>query len=97
MCNVVDTQRNGRAIKAGRLICLNIQAEHSRRQPGGHCHDFGLGLKRKAPHAYEVLRDLGQPLLVLVHQELGPVGEVLIYLLECLGIALLQPAPNGID
>ena len=79
------------------LICMDIRAEQSRRQPGGHGHDLGLGLERKAPHADEVLRDLGQPLLVLVHQELGPIGQVLVYLLERLGIALLQPAPDGID
>ena len=96
MWNAVDIQRNGRAMKAGCLICINIISEHRRRQPGGHCHDLGLGLERKAPHADEVLRDLGQPLLVLVHQELGPVGQVLIYLLERLGIALLQPVRNGI-
>ena len=97
MGNVVDMRRDERAIKAGRSICVNnVQAEHRRRRPGGHSHDLGLGLERKAPHADEVLRDLGQPLLVLVHQELGPVGQVLIYLLERLGIAFLQPAPNGI-
>ena len=60
--------------------------------PGWHGHDLGLGLQGKPPHADEVLRDLRQPLLVLVHQELRPVCQVLIDLLQGLGIASLQPA-----
>ena len=93
--DVVDTHRGGRAKTAYCLICGDVKAGHSRRQPGGHGHDLGLGFEREAPHADEVLRDLGQPLLVLVHQELGPVGQVLVYLLQRLGIAPLQPAPDG--
>lgn len=52
---------------------------------------LGLCLECELAHADEVLRDLCQALLVLVHQELGPVGEVLVQLLQCLGIILAQP------
>lgn len=42
--------------------------------------DLGFGLERQLAHADEVLCDLGQALLVLVNEELGPVSQVLIHL-----------------
>ena len=50
--------------------------------PRRHGDELGPRLELQATHAHQVLRDLGQPLLVLVHQELGPVNEVLVYLLQ---------------
>ena len=48
--------------------------------PGGYCDDLGARLQGQLPHPDEVLRDLGQPLLVLVHKKLGPVRQVFIHL-----------------
>ena len=50
--------------------------------PGWHGHQLGPHFELQAAHAHQVLRDLGQPLLVLVQQELGPVGQVLVHLLQ---------------
>ena len=46
--------------------------------PGGDCDDLRARLQRQLAHADQVLRDLREPLLVLVHQELGPERQVLI-------------------
>lgn len=56
--------------------------------PGWFRDDLGLRLESELAHADEVLRDLGQALLVLVHQELGPVHEVLIDLFQSLHVLL---------
>ena len=62
--------------------------------PGRQRHELGPGLEREAAHANEVLCDLGQPLLVLVHQELGPEGQMLVNLLQRLHVPLFQPAQH---
>ena len=48
--------------------------------PAGDGGQLGRGPQGELAHANEVLRDLGQALLVLVHQELGPVLQVLVHL-----------------
>ena len=50
------------------------------RSPRGDGDDLGARLESQLPHADEVLRDLCQPLLILMHQELGPVRQMLIHL-----------------
>lgn len=44
-------------------------------------HQLWPRLHLQLPHAYEVLGDFGEALLVLVYQERGPVLKVLIDLL----------------
>ena len=60
--------------------------------PGRERHKLWSGLESEAAHADEVLSDLCQPLLVLVHQEFGPKGQVLVNLLQCLHVPLFQSA-----
>jgi hypothetical protein len=56
--------------------------------PGPTCapcrqsNELWRGLKLQAAHADQILRDLGKPLFVFVHQELGPVLQVRVKLLE---------------
>ena len=57
-------------------------------------HQLSAHFGRQAPHANEVLGDLCQPLLVLVHQELGPVLQVLVYLCQGACILPLEPADS---
>ena len=59
-------------------LCARVLLVCGITAPGGKRHHLEAWLRLQFPHAYEVLRDLRQPLLVLVHQEFGPVGQVLI-------------------
>lgn len=50
--------------------------------PSCQCDQLGFDSQRQLAHAYQVLRDLGQPLLVLVYQKLWPEFQMLIKLFE---------------
>lgn len=63
--------------------------------PGGKGYKLGARLGGQFAHADEELRDLGQALLVLVHQELGPVLQVVIYLGQGVRVLPLEPADAG--
>ena len=58
----------------------NVQCQLPYVSPAGDGGQLGRGPQCELAHADQVLRDLGQALLVLVHQELGPVLEVLVHL-----------------
>lgn len=51
---------------------------------------LGARLQLEFAHADQILRDLGQPLLALVRQKLGPELQMLIDLLQRLGIIARQ-------
>lgn len=65
----------------GPPLLLPSQSPRPPSSPRRHGDQLGPHFELQLAHAHEVLRDLGQPLLVLMHQELGPVGQVLVQLL----------------
>ena len=58
----------------------HVQCQLPYVSPAGDGGQLGRGPQGEPAHPDQVLRDLGQALLVLVHQELGPVLEVLVHL-----------------
>jgi hypothetical protein len=82
------------SITEGWLGELRTSARHSNSIPllplGVDAFEFGLRLEANAAHPDDVLRDLGEALLALVHDELGPELEVLVDQLERGHIALGQ-------
>ena len=66
-------RRTGMAMawRLGQLPCVS---------PAGDGGQLGRGPQGELAHPDQVLRDLGQALLVLVHQEFGPVLKVLVHL-----------------
>lgn len=46
--------------------------------PGGKRYDLQARFAGQLAHSYQVLCDLCEPLLVLMHQELGPERHMLI-------------------
>ena len=51
-------------------------------------NDSSLHFLLQLSHADEVLRDLREALLALVHNKLGPVQQVVVDLLECLWVCV---------
>mmetsp|Transcript_24840 Transcript_24840/g.69246 ORF Transcript_24840/g.69246 Transcript_24840/m.69246 type:complete len:258 (+) Transcript_24840:694-1467(+) len=72
------------------LLCPRLLPGQLLLLPGRHSHQRGRGLLRQLAHADEVLCYLGQPLLILVHQELWKVLQMGVQLFQRLRIALLQ-------
>lgn len=58
--------------------------------PGCYGHKLWCCFECQLAHADEVLRNLRHTLLVLVNQELGPVHQVLVYLLQGLCVVALE-------
>jgi len=80
-----------RAVQPRRHLRLGLPPLLPLLRARGHRHQLGRDAGGQLAAADEVLRDLGQPLLVLVDQELGPVLQVRVQLrqrlLECLNFS----------
>lgn len=83
----LQPRRNLRLHLAPRLALLQLC---------GHGDELGADLLGHLAAADEVLRNLGQPLLVLVHQELWPEREVSVDLLQrrCIRLTQLHLLPQ---